>query len=94
MHNCLLKNLFHRWASFEYEHKHGPKNDSKSNSQKGDLGTFQKHDSSYIGSRPDVIEKQDGGKGLWQDSTYFAIKYLCSLQLDAVSPHQSYFNIG
>lgn len=37
------------------------KEDSKSNSQKGDLGTFQKHDSSYTGPGPDVIEKQDWG---------------------------------
>ena len=37
------------------------KEDSKSNSQKGDLGTFQKHESSYTGPGPDVIEKQDWG---------------------------------
>lgn len=67
---------------------------AETTSQKGDLGTFQKHDSSYIGSGSDVIEKQKEGEGLWQDLTYFAIKYLCSFQLDVVSPHQSYFNVG
>lgn len=91
----LLENIFIRLTSFEYESKLVPKKDRKSNSQKGDLGTFQKHDSSYIGSGPDVIEKEDRGKkGLWQDPTYFDIRYLCSLQLDVVSPHQSYFKNG
>lgn len=39
------------------------KEDGRDDSQKGDLGTFQKHDSSYTGSDPDVIGKEKVGVG-------------------------------
>lgn len=49
-----MKNSYEKTYSTNEPHlnesKHVSQKDSRGNFQKGDLGTFQKHDSSYIGS--------------------------------------------